>query len=232
MRRAARQLDRLHVRTPGGRTRRPRSVHTPGSMRKSTLQHYDTIEIIAFRVETASLFAQSTTSEPVAVSATKILWGPILVVILIVATTTWAATQWIAWRLGFQPQLGEAWIRVAGVPLYAPPAFFIWWFRFGAHVPKIFAEGAVIAASGGVAAVVTAIAMSVLRAKETKAITTYGSARWATHQEIRAAGLLQPDGVVLGRLDRHYQPGACAVLCADTVRKRGRYRRARPADMA
>ena len=148
-------------------------------------------------------------------SATKILWGPILVVILIVVTTTWVATQWTAWRLGFQPQLGEAWIRVAGVPLYAPPAFFIWWFRFGAHVPKIFAEGAVIAASGGVAAVVTAIAMSLRRAKETKAVTTYGSARWATHQEMRAAGLLQPDGVVLGRLGRHYlrHDGPEHVLC-------------------
>src|SRR5262249_7679642 len=89
------------------------------------------------------------------------------------------------------------------------------WFRFGAHVPKIFAEGAVIAASGGVAAVVTAIAMSLRRAKETKAITTYGSARWATHQEMRAAGLLQPDGVVLGRLGRHYlrHDGPEHVLC-------------------
>jgi hypothetical protein len=33
------------------------------SMRNSTLQHYDTIEIIALRAETASLFGQSTTSE-------------------------------------------------------------------------------------------------------------------------------------------------------------------------
>ena len=89
---------------------------------------------------------------------------------------------------------------MAGVPLYAPPAFFIWWFRFGAHVPKIFAAGVVIAASGGVAVVVTADAMSLVRAKETKEITTYGSARRVTHQEMRAAGLLQPDGVVLGRV--------------------------------
>src|SRR5215469_18579252 len=163
------------------------------SMQNSTLQHYDAREVIALRSEIASLSAQSTSREPPTVSATKIIWGPILVVILIVVTTTWAATQWTAWRLGFQPQLGEAWIRVAGVPLYAPPAFFLWWFRFGAHVPKVFAEGAVIAASGGVTAVATAIAMSLIRAKETKAITTYGSARWATHQEMRVAGLLQPD---------------------------------------
>ena len=75
-------------------------------MKNSTLEHYDTTEIVALRAETTSLSAQSTTSKRAAVSATKILWGPILVVILIVVTTTWVATQWTAWRLGFQPQLG------------------------------------------------------------------------------------------------------------------------------
>ncbi len=34
-------------------------------------------------------------------SATKILWGQILVVFAIVLTTIWAATQWTAWRLGY-----------------------------------------------------------------------------------------------------------------------------------
>ena len=36
-------------------------------------------------------------------SATKILWGQILTVLLIVLMTTWGATQWTAWQLGFQP---------------------------------------------------------------------------------------------------------------------------------
>jgi type IV secretory pathway TraG/TraD family ATPase VirD4 len=49
-----------------------------------------------------------------------------------------------------------------------------------------------------------AIGMSVWRAREAKTITTYGSARWATASEVRAAGLLGPDGVVLGRFDRDY----------------------------
>jgi type IV secretion system protein VirD4 len=39
-------------------------------------------------------------------SATKILWGQILVVSAIVLATNWAATQWTAWRLGYQSQLG------------------------------------------------------------------------------------------------------------------------------
>ncbi len=39
--------------------------------------------------------------------ATKILWGSIGVVFAIILATTWAATQWVAWRLGYQPQLGQ-----------------------------------------------------------------------------------------------------------------------------
>src|SRR3546814_9420676 len=46
-----------------------------------------------------------------AMSATKILWGQILVVSLIVLVTTWTATQWTAWQLGFQPQLGRPWFE-------------------------------------------------------------------------------------------------------------------------
>lgn len=46
-------------------------------------------------------------------------------------------------------------------------------------------------------------------------IETYGSARWATPVEIRDAGLLGPDGVVLGKLDREYlrHYGPVGVLC-------------------
>src|SRR3546814_7090190 len=61
-----------------------------------------------------------------AMSATKILWGQILTVFLIILMTTWAATQWTAYRLGFQPQLGLPWFELAGWPIYYPPAFF-WW---------------------------------------------------------------------------------------------------------
>jgi hypothetical protein len=35
------------------------------------------------------------------------------------------ATQWTAWRLGFQPQLGRSWFELwPGIPVYIPPAFF------------------------------------------------------------------------------------------------------------
>tara|TARA_R110002072_G_scaffold68809_7_gene167166 strand:- start:567 stop:2567 length:2001 start_codon:yes stop_codon:yes gene_type:complete len=145
----------------------------------------------------------------------RILWGQIAVVFTIVLVMAWAATQWTAFRLGFQPQLGAPWFELAGMPVYYPPAFFWWWFSFDAYAPAIFVEGAIIAASGGFVAIAAAIFMSIIRAREARNVATYGSARWAEDKEIRAAGLLGPDGVLLGRYDRDYlrHDGPEHVLC-------------------
>jgi type IV secretion system protein VirD4 len=152
-------------------------------------------------------------------SATKILWGQIIVVFLIVLFTIWAATEWTAWRLGFQPELGQPWFELArGVPVYLPPAFFWWWYAYDAYAPQVFVEGAYIAASGGFISIAVAIGMSVWRAREAKNIETYGSARWATPMEIKGAGLLGPDGVVLGKLDREYLRGPARAWASSSLR--------------
>ena len=146
---------------------------------------------------------------------TKILWGPIIVVALIVLFTVWGATEWTAWQLGFQSQLGVPWFRLLGLPVYTPLSFFAWWFFYDAYAPSIFVHGAYIAASGGFLSAAAAIAMSVMRAREAKVVETYGSARWAEPDEVKSAGLLDPDGVLLGKLDRSYlrHNGAEHVLC-------------------
>ncbi|MCX5512876.1 conjugal transfer protein TraG [Kaistia algarum] len=145
----------------------------------------------------------------------QILWGQIALVFTIIGLTTWAATQWTAWRLGFQAQLGEPLLVLAGWPIYYPPAFFWWWYFYDAYAPSIFIEGAIIAASGGFSSIAVAIGLSVIRARQAKNVATYGSARWAEPEEIKAAGLLDPDGVLLGRLDRDYlrHDGPEHVLC-------------------
>jgi type IV secretion system protein VirD4 len=147
--------------------------------------------------------------------ATKILWGQIIAVFLIVVAAIWSATQWTAAALAYQPELGEPWFTALGWPVYPPYAFFWWWFSYDAYAPAIFQTGAWIAASGGFVAVAVAIAMSVWRAREAKNAETYGSARWATEDEVRAAGLLGDDGVVLGKLGRAYlrHDGPEHVLC-------------------
>src|SRR6266478_8345983 len=143
-------------------------------------------------------------ASPPPMSATKILWGQLLFVSVVVLAFLWAATEWTSWRLAFQPQLGPPWFLIGRWPIYQPLAFFIWWFKFDAYAPVIFMQGACIAASGGIAAVVIAIVLAVWRAREARPVTTYGSARWADAREIRRAGLLGPDGVVLGRFDGCY----------------------------
>ncbi|MFT8988712.1 MAG: conjugal transfer protein TraG [Gluconobacter albidus] len=148
-------------------------------------------------------------------SATKILWGQILTVFAIVIFTTWAATQWTAYKLGFQAQLGPPWFMLGDWPIYYPWSFFPWWYFYDAYAPPIFVEGAYIAASGGFISIAVAIGMSVWRAREAKNAETFGSARWAQEDEVRGAGLLGEDGVVLGKYDRAYlrHDGPEHVLC-------------------
>ena len=148
-------------------------------------------------------------------SATKILWGQVLVVSAVVLVFVWTATEWTAWQLGFQSQLGQPWFNLIGWPVYFPLAFFWWWYAYDAYAPEVFVRGGFVAASGGIVAVGVAISMSIWRAREQKRITTYGSARWATSDEVTKAGLFKNDGVVLGQWGGEYlrHNGPEHVLC-------------------
>ena len=147
--------------------------------------------------------------------ATKILWGQIVIVTSVALLFVWAATQWVAFRLGFQPQLGEPMTEILGLPVYAPWNVFVWWYWYDAYAPRVFMEGAIVAGTGGIAAIGVAIFLSVLRAREASDVTTYGSARWASRKDVEAAGLLGDNGVVLGRYEARYlrHDGPEHVLC-------------------
>ena len=148
-------------------------------------------------------------------SASKIFWGQVIAVALITLAGVWAATQWTAAALAYQHELGDPWFGLLGQPVYRPWDLFWWWFSFDAYAPRIFNTAGLIAVSGGFAAIVVAIAMSVWRGRERSNATTYGSARWAKRREIKRAGLLADNGVVLGRFERNYlrHDGPEHVLC-------------------
>ena len=169
-------------------------------------------------------------------SATKILWGQIIIVFLVVLITTWAATQYdgLAARLSGRSSGALVQARWACRSIYRRPSSVV--VLYDAYAPEIFNEGAFIAASGGFISIAVAIGMSVWRAREAKNVETYGSARWAEKREVRAAGLLGPDGVVLGKLERDYlrHDGPEHVLCFAPTRSRQGRRpgRALAADLA
>ncbi|MHC5307793.1 conjugal transfer protein TraG [Bartonella sp. LJL80] len=145
----------------------------------------------------------------------KILWGPILFVFIIIITMLWIATQWVAWSLGFQPQLGPPWFTLFGYPVYVPGENLWWWYLYDGYAPSIFAQGGMIAASGGIISVIVAITLSVMRAREDKDVETYGSARWAEKADIENAGLFKDEGVILGQYDNDYlrHNGPEHILC-------------------
>lgn len=148
-------------------------------------------------------------------TATKILWGQIIAVSTTALVFLWTATEWTAYRLAFQPQLGSPWFTLFGWSFYQPQDFFWWWFGYDAYAHDIFVQGGYIAAAGGIAALAVAVALSVWRARESHRVTTYGSARWANETEIRNVGLLGDKGVVLGRWQGQYllHDGPEHVLC-------------------
>ncbi|MDQ0080968.1 type IV secretion system protein VirD4 [Variovorax boronicumulans] len=132
-------------------------------------------------------------------AATGILFGQIFVVLGVALGGVWAATQWTAHALGYQPRLGPWWFEVSGVPVYEPWKLFAWWYSYETYAPQVFKRGGVIAALSGMSATGAAIAMAVWRARMAKRVTTYGSARWAEREEIDKVGLTKPAGVFLGK---------------------------------
>ena len=135
---------------------------------------------------------------------TNVLFGQIAVVFGIVIAGVWAATQWTAAALGYQLRLGSPWFDFFSTPVYHPWRLFEWWFFFDAYAPRVFDTGGAIAGGSGLLWVVVAIGMSIWRSRQSRLVTTYGSARWASAQDVRKAGLTQSTGVFLGQHDRQY----------------------------
>ena len=135
---------------------------------------------------------------------TKLLIGQILIVFAIVLAGLWAATQWAAAMLAYQPELGRPWIMVSGLPVYRPWALFAWWYHFDAYAPHVFDKAGMLAGASGFFGCAAAVAGSLWRARQANNVTTYGSARWASPREIDRAGLHADTGVLLGRTGDRY----------------------------
>ena len=135
---------------------------------------------------------------------TKLLIGQILIVFAIVFVGIWAATQWAASMLGYQPQLGQPWFTLFDTPFYKPWSIFPWWYHYEAYARPVFDKAGALAGASGFLGCAAAIAGSIWRARQARHVTTYGSARWATGKEVARAGLFDAAGVFLGRHDGHY----------------------------
>ena len=129
------------------------------------------------------------------------------IALLLATICVWTATQWAAAMLGHQLALGAPILDLLGLKVYAPWKF-VWWLAFDALAPDVFVRAGIVAAFGGIAGGVVAIGGAARRASFKSQATTYGSARWADHADVRTAGLLGGEGVVLSTM---------AASCVTTV---------------
>lgn len=135
---------------------------------------------------------------------TKLLIGQIFMVFAVAFAGIWLASEWAAWRLAWQDELGAPWFMLGYVPVYHPWSIFPWWYHFDAYAPHIFSEAGMIAGASGFLGFGVAVAGSLWRARQASNVTTYGSARWADRRDIRRAGLLRDAGVFLGSFEQSY----------------------------
>ena len=137
-------------------------------------------------------------------SPQNILIGQICVVFATIILTTWYATQWVALQFAYDAYLGTGFANLGNHKIYAPWNLFKWWYQFDAYAPHIFSRGGQISAGGGLLGIIFAVIGSVLRGRSAIALNTFGSSRWATSKQMKQVGLLDDQGVFLGRTKTDY----------------------------
>lgn len=108
----------------------------------------------------------------------------------------WGATQYVAWSLGDRVDLGRPLAQVGALRLYAPWAWIQWCPTEQARAPEVFRKASGMTTLGAVAGCLLA-AVGATRRRPSRASRAHGSARWATTLELKRAGLLGDEGVVL-----------------------------------
>ncbi|MCL5237727.1 MAG: IncP-type conjugal transfer protein TraG [Nitrospirae bacterium] len=138
-------------------------------------------------------------------------------ILIIIFSGIWASTQWAAYLLAYQPQLGAPLFTIAGQPVYFPWKWFTWNYFYYYYAPRQFTTASIPMYVTSGLAVLFAIIASIVRSKRLKIPTSHGSARWATEEEIKTSGLLSTSGVFLaqtksGQYLRHGGPEHLMIM--------------------
>jgi len=112
-------------------------------------------------------------------------------------TGLWASTQVVAAQLS-PSDLGTPWVTVGSQRVYPPWAWVAWSARHAPNDPSLFREASALTTLGAIAGCAAAALFALCR-KRSGPSRSHGSARWASTDEIKKAGLLREAGVVLGQ---------------------------------
>ena len=117
----------------------------------------------------------------------------------------WAATQYLAARFGYDPQLGVPLRQIGGTPVYEPFHWVLWIIRYASiedpAIRSVVYHGAGIAVGSMFAAMMLSVFINLYHNKNLLDNTEdlHGSARWATSKDLQDTGLLNAkQGVYVG----------------------------------
>jgi type IV secretion system protein VirD4 len=133
-----------------------------------------------------------------AVWAGKFALAPLGLYLCMMVLSLWWATQYVAARLAYQPQLGEPLLRLFGFALYRPWQALTWNYAYHYYAPRIFTGGMARIGAGSLLALLAAIVYAVWIARRARVATSHGSARFQTNPEIEGGSLTKNEGVVFG----------------------------------
>ncbi|MCB2181342.1 MAG: IncP-type conjugal transfer protein TraG [Desulfobulbaceae bacterium] len=131
----------------------------------------------------------------------NIFYGHIAVGVGFSLLGLWLATQYCAYALGYQPQLGHVIGTVQGHPVYQPWAWWLWAYHYEPYAPWVFVRASWITYGSFAVMSCCMIALAIRRARKEKTSGAYGTARWANNNELEQAGFFSSKGVFLGQTD-------------------------------
>ena len=129
----------------------------------------------------------------------NVFYGHVATGISFMFLGTWAATQYVAYALGYQPQLGPYAFLIHGVPIYEPWAWFLWAYHYEPYAPKVFDKASWITYGSFFSMFAVMVMLAIRRSKKRGDGGAYGTARWATEKELVDSGLCGDHGVVLAQ---------------------------------
>lgn len=132
-------------------------------------------------------------------------WRPTVMGLCLLGLVQAGVTQGVAHALDYQQALGAPLARVAGYRLYAPHQWAVWVWKHSssrhAAVRQVILGGALGVVLGSCVVVIPMLALNMRRVRKLTENTEdlHGSARWASHDEIQATGLVAArQGVYIG----------------------------------
>lgn len=122
-----------------------------------------------------------------------------ITVSLIVLIGLIISTQYIANYFDYDPLLGSPLLEILGQKIYSPFAVFSWDYSYSAYSEEVFFKAYFIVAGSVFLSIFVAIIISVIQGKRNQHSITYGSAHFATEEDLNNSDLLNNTGVILGQ---------------------------------